>query len=104
MLIPADWDDYSEWQRAKYYTQVTQNSQSLNRNDQPISKEDLQPMNAVSTKELLDIPLNTNNNSEICITNINAKKVSNAMTGIKEWKSGKNIKLDGKRLRGYKRI
>ncbi|TPR13449.1 hypothetical protein [Apilactobacillus timberlakei] len=65
---------------------------------------DLVEMNAVSTKELLSIPLNKNNNAEIQGSPRSlSRRVSNIMSGVNEWKQSNKVSLHDKYVRGYKR-
>ncbi|WP_140924698.1 VapE domain-containing protein [Apilactobacillus micheneri] len=107
MKIPKNWDDYDEFQRTQYYIRVFQENRysSKYEDKKDLDVNDLVEMNAVSTKELLSIPLNKNNNAEIQGSPRSlSRRVSNIMSGVNDWKQYKNINVHGKYLRGYKRI
>ena len=106
MKVPINWDDYDLFQRSSYYERVFQsNRYSSNEEDTtPLSQDELVPITAVATRELLSIPLNKLKNPSIQGTQQSlTKKISYTMSGLDEWKQSNKVKLFGRYVRGYKK-
>ncbi|MEJ6399956.1 VapE domain-containing protein [Nicoliella lavandulae] len=109
MLVPKNWDEYSEFQREQHYKRVFyENRYSTGKEDEPnLTEDDLVSMKEVSTRELLSIPLNKDNNKSIQGTSrALSKKISLTMSGLDDWKQSNTVKslVKGKYARGYKRV
>lgn len=104
MLVPNDWDDYTNYQKHNYFVRYYGNSEPTDRRNNIVRKDDLKKLDKVTTKEIIQAVLNVEGKDVMTASRGNyGKKVNLIMNSNKEFKKANTLRIAGKIKRGWKR-
>lgn len=104
MLVPDDWDDYTNFQKHNYFVRYYGNSEITNRRNDVVYKDDLKQITKITTKEILKAVLNIEGDKVMTASHGNySKKINLSMNANKYFRKVNSMRLNGKIVRGWKR-
>ncbi|TPR19969.1 virulence protein [Apilactobacillus timberlakei] len=105
MPVPEDWEKYTMFQKRNYYNRYKDNDALTDKETNSLHPESLVSINKITTKEILQVILDIHGHDLMMASRGSyGKKIALVMNSNKEWYKPKNIRMNGRMVRGWKKL
>lgn len=104
MMVPYDWEQYTNYQRRNYFIKYYGNSEPSDKNAHVLRRDDLYSLDKVTTMEIIQVVLDTDGRGIMTASKGSySKKINLVMNNLKDFTKAR-LRVNGQRVTGFKRL